>query len=258
MLNFSRFELALGKTAYCKTESHYVIPKKTTGHAVTIPIYLTPRLAYFIGFFLGDGGLKDTGKTLERSGRREYKIIVGDYSEEFTLKIRDVFAELFGTTPPMRYERAYKGQHYYYLNPTCKAIHLFLTAVIGLGQGIHCKKVPQTILDAPTDTQQWFLRGYFDAEGSIHRKYKRKTWVISVHAKEHELLEQIQAMLGTCFGIRKSRLYREKNASKLFVTHQDEVSALVEKGLFTHPDKLFSPIAAVAQPDCSNFTVQQG
>jgi len=242
MLNFSRLLNTYDPSEVCQTQSHYEFCKKTNGQAARLPKEMTPELAYFIGFFLGDGGLKDTRRTLEFHGRREYKIVVGDYSIEFTEKIQQMFRQLFGITPPIRFERAAKGSHYYYVNPTSKSIFLFLTQVVGLGEGKHEKFVPKIILDSPLEIQQWFLRGYFDAEGSIYKKYNRPSWVISVHAKDHRLLEQVQAMMGPAFGLKESRLYREKCASKLFVTRKIEVANLVEKRLFTHPDKLLFPL----------------
>lgn len=72
--------------------------------------------------------------------------------------------------------------------------------------------------------------------------------MVSVHAKEHELLRSIQKLLVECFDIKVTRLYSEANASKLCITHQKDICRLARKVLFNHPDKICK-LAAVAQPD---------
>ena len=47
-------------------------------HKIKLPTYLTPKLAYFVGYFLGDGGLKDIRRSYDLHGRYEHKMIVGD------------------------------------------------------------------------------------------------------------------------------------------------------------------------------------
>ena len=238
-------------------DNYYSITARGAKHTVTLPHMLSPKMSYFIGFFLGDGGLKNTKTTRIRSGKSEYKLIFGDYSRKFTQALGKLFSGLFGFSPKIRNERTRKGEHYYYYNPTSKAVHLFLTKVIGFKEGSYEKYVPEIILKSSSESQKWFLRGYFDAEGSIYRKYKRKMLIISVHAREYGLLKQIQTVLQTSFGLASSRLYKEKKAAKLFITVQSEVFNLLSQGLFTHPDKL-GKYAAVAQPDSVKLALREG
>jgi intein/homing endonuclease len=238
MLNFGSYFERVSAERVKTLEDCFLVTLRRRDQAVRIPRYFTDELAYFLGFFVGDGGLKDTSKTVALTGRREYKIVVGDCSLRFTREIQDVFGRLFGFKPPIRFNRALRGERFFYLDPTFKVVHLFLTTVLGLKEGQYEKYVPPIVFDSSPHIQRWFLRGYFDAEGSVYRKYRRKMWVVSVHAREHSLLVQIQSLLGTAFGVASSRLYREKNASKLFVTRQNEVFKLNRQRLFTHPDKL--------------------
>jgi intein/homing endonuclease len=246
MLNFRDYFTSLGERAEVTAlKDCYLIRLKGSSRFVKLPKKLTPELSYFVGFFVGDGGLKNENPAT--TDKRQYQLIVGDHSRAFTLKLITLFYRIFGFAPPLREERIQKGEEFYYINPTSKAVHLFLTTVIGLKSGKGEKFVPKVILAASKPLQKWFLRGYFDAEGSIYKKYKRKRWVISVHAKDGALLKKIQLLLKNVFGVRFPRLYAEKKYYKLFVTHQDDVFKLIGHKIFTHEAKL-RKYGTVTQP----------
>lgn len=101
-----------------------------------LPAKLTPKLAYFVGYFFGDGGVKDIQKTFKKRRVFEYKIMIAD-EFEFQMKIiQNLFFDLFGIKPPIRYERILKGERTYYINPTNKSVYLFLTTIFGFSQSL--------------------------------------------------------------------------------------------------------------------------
>lgn len=55
-------------------------PQPATISGDRLPDSIGPQLLYFVGYFFGDGGLKNINKTYLKTGRREYKIIISDGS----------------------------------------------------------------------------------------------------------------------------------------------------------------------------------
>ena len=130
---------------------------KLTGnkHSLSnLPDKLTPALAYFVGYFYGDGGLKDIQRTFAKTRRFECKLIIADEFEIQIKIIQKLFQNLFGFKPPIRYERISKGERTYYINPTNKTVYFFLTNIFELPPGPKSDrlKVPRQILVGERET----------------------------------------------------------------------------------------------------------
>lgn len=208
-----------------------------------LPSVLTPSLAYFAGFFFGDGGLKDIERSFMVTKRREYKMIIAD---EFELQIRTVqslYQDLFGKLPPLRFERLSKGEHTVYINPTSKAVYLFLTRTFELpcGPKTSFLSIPTIIWNAPRELQQWFLRGLFDAEGDTRAIEKGFTSAprIKLRMKCIPFVKQVKQLFESSFGIKMNGPYLDKNGASAYVQVERflDIMALSQQSLFLHPIK---------------------
>ena len=46
---------------------------KVNGRITRLPKFLDSRLSYFVGYFFGDGGMKDLNKSFVRCGKEDHK-----------------------------------------------------------------------------------------------------------------------------------------------------------------------------------------
>jgi len=207
------------------------------------PKKLTPPLAYFIGYFYGDGGLKDTQKTFVKTNRFEYKLIIADEFEIQIKIIQKLFQNLFGFKPPIRYERIEKGEHTYYLNPTNKAVYLFLTNVFELPSGpkSYTLKIPKQILISNTCLKKWFVRGIFDADGDTRAVEKGFTSQsrVKLRMKPHKFITGMKSLLESTFNVSVNGPYYDKgnNSSYIQVERFKDLKLLNKQMLFLHPIK---------------------
>jgi len=251
LLALDQFFSKVGEVCYLEEAKDCFFVSVPNSHkCVRVPKYLDDDLAYFVGFAVGDAGLKDTEKTLKKVGRREYKIIVGDRDRAFVRQLlRPLFMKLFHMHVPVRYERLRKGEHYYYVNPTSKVIHLFLTEVIGLKEGKSAKYVPEIIKKSPPRVQRFFVRGYWDADGGIWLARCRGQTEIGVHCRDLELIRDIKEMTERLFGIKLGGVYCDPDGRyyKIVTSRRSEIIKACKYKLFIHPRKIKLANAAVAQ-----------
>ena len=208
-----------------------------------LPNKLTPSLAYFIGYFYGDGGLKDIQKTFVKTGCFEYKLIIADEFEMQIKIIQNLFQDLFGFKPPIRYERIEKGEHTYYLNPTNKAVYLFLTSVFELPPGpkSNALKVPKQILSSSNTLKRWFVRGVFDADGdtrAVEHGFTSQSRV-KLRMKPLGFIKGIKRLLEEVFYVSVNGPYfdKGKHSSYIQVERFEDIKLLNSRQLFLHPIK---------------------
>jgi len=207
------------------------------------PTRLTPKLAYFIGFFCGDGGLKDIQKTFNKTKRFEYKIIISDEFEIQIKIIQKLFLDLFGIKPPIRYERIAKGERLYYLNPTCKRVYAFLTNVFDFPPGPKAGivKIPKQVLDSTSLLQKWFARGVFDADGDTRAVEKGFTSQsrVKLRMKSPAFIRGMKGLLEEVFGVSVNGPYQDKegNSSYIQVERFGDLRKLNKQLFFIHPVK---------------------
>ncbi|MBI2598536.1 MAG: hypothetical protein HYW50_05065 [Candidatus Diapherotrites archaeon] len=214
-----------------------------SGNVTSIPKHLSPKLAYFIGYFLGDGGLKNIWKTFKKFNRFEYKMKIAD---EFLIQIefvRKLFFELFGIYVKIRLERIDKGENTYYIEPSNKIIYQFLTKVFEVPIGKKYEKliIPKTIEAAPTHIKQWFLRGLFDADGdtrAVEAGFKSQAR-IKIRMKKSSLMGNLKKLVQRTFLVSVNGPYLDAGnfSSYLQIERQEDIVKLAKQNFFLHPIK---------------------
>ena len=218
---------------------------KSSTNLFTLPKTLSPKLAYFIGYFSGDGGLKNIFKSFVTSGHYEYKFKVGDEFLIQTQIIRNIFRDLFNFNSPIRTERISKGERYYYINPSSKVVYRYLTSVFEFpcGSKVTALKIPKLILMAPKELRQWFVRGFFDADGAVKtmEQYDTKPGgnYVYLNIRAYNFEKQIIQILKNGFGVNffKPSLYKKDKAWKTGTSSKENIIKLYKQKIFIHPIK---------------------
>ncbi|MFH1391250.1 MAG: hypothetical protein ABIH20_02985 [Candidatus Diapherotrites archaeon] len=224
-----------------QTKDYYLL--SLANRITTLPKYLTPKLAYFIGYFYGDGGLKNIEKSFKITGRFDHKFKIAD---EFLVQIKQIkflFEHLFGLEIPVRFERIHKGERTHYIEMTNKIIYLFLTKVFGLPCGKKDNKLntPQIITNSSTELQQWFLRGLFDADGdtrAVEAGFKSQSRV-KIRMKQLHFISELKPFIESVFKVSVNGPYfdSEGDSAYIQVERQADIIKLSGLNLFIHPIK---------------------
>jgi hypothetical protein len=208
-----------------------------------LPKKLTPKLVYFVGYFVVDGGLKDTPKTYKKVKRFEHKIIICDeflFQVEF---IQKLFKESFGILPPIRTERIEKGEALFYINPTNKVVYRFLTKVFGFPPGSKTEdiKIPQIICNASNEIKKWFIRGVLDADGdtrAVEAGFNSQAR-IKLRMKSKTFIQEMKELIQNVFEVSVNGPYIDKgnNSAYIQVEKKKDIMALGHQNIFIHPIK---------------------
>lgn len=219
---------------------------KRSLHRVSLPKFLCPKLAYFMGYFYADGSLKDVYKSKLKTGKFEHKIKVGD---EFLVQVellRRLFKSLFDLDVKIRTERIEKGENYYYIEVTDKVVYRFITKIFDLPYGPKTGKLkmPPIIFNASPELKKWFIRGVFDADGETRafEYYKNKSLIkprIRLHMKDYLFVKQIKELTFQSFGLNFNGPYIDKNnkATCIEITKIIEIQKAYQQIIFLHPVK---------------------
>jgi intein/homing endonuclease len=232
-----KIDSAFNKLALCEIDYF----SSQGGRKTFLPKVLDSRLAYFVGYFLGDGGLKDVNRSRKVSNHFDYKIKIGDEFERQIRLIQKLFFELFGLDCPIRFERIEKGERLYYIEVATKPVYRFLTQVFGFPPGSKCAnaEVPKLILVAPVELQRWFLRGLFDADGdtrAVERGFVSQSRV-KLRMRSPKLIVQVKQMLKECFCVSVNGPYLDSGSSCVQVERQADIVSLSTQNLFFHSVK---------------------
>ncbi|MFH0954629.1 MAG: LAGLIDADG family homing endonuclease [Candidatus Micrarchaeota archaeon] len=207
------------------------------------PTELNPELAYFVGYFFGDGGLKDVEKSFQKTDHREYKLIIADEFELQMKLIQRLYGRLFGVIPPIRYERIEKGERTLYINPTSKRVYLFLTTVFELPKGSKTSDlhIPKVIWFAPRELQAWFLRGLFDADGDTRAVEAgfRSAPRVKLRMKCISFVQEVKMLFEQVFNMHVNGPYFDKNNASAYIQIErfSDICELSKNVLFLHPIK---------------------
>lgn len=204
---------------------------------------MSPRLAYFIGYLYGDGGLKNIEKSFRATGRFDHKFKIAD---EFLIQInqiKEIFENIFSLKIPIRTERIQKGEKTYYVEMTNKIIYQFLTKVFELpcGKKDNKLKIPKLIENPPREIQQWFLRGLFDADGdtrAVEAGFKSQSR-IKIRMKQRVFISELKPFIESSFDVSINGPYIDsgRNSTYIQIERQKDIVQLHELNLFIHPIK---------------------
>lgn len=175
------------------------------GHNVKLPMVLTPKFAYILGYLLGDGCLKDYRKYIFKRGTPQYPIHFASDSYHFANKILcPYFSEVFGINP-----RIYKmsTEECFEILIGSKVIYYFLNKVCDMPLGKKKGKlvIPSIIKQAPKEIQVNFVAGFFDADGCIYVKRKE----IGIAQADKRFLEELSKLIKS-FGIETRKIYTQR------------------------------------------------
>jgi len=151
-----------------------------TDDALELPDEMTPELAEFLGYFIGDGYVHDGVGV---------KLVVESAAEELDEHLRELGESVFGVTPTVeerdsRRMLSFGGRHlprYFEDNGWTKDAG-------NEGEGAASAFVPEGILRGDEAIAKAFLRGLFEADGTASRK-------IELSTVSETLAKQVQTLL---------------------------------------------------------------
>ncbi len=228
------------RSPYLHLDERWIQPRRKDAHyrLVDIPETWDEDLAYLLGYAVGDGSY--TRSSRHQKGPRRLDVHMNREDAPYVKAVVDrVVARC------LRYRRVPVGVG---AEGEGQPIHLplrtregtqrawvsvhsaaFLRMLQGLGlrpARAHEKSVPHSILVAPREATAAFLRGLFDADGTVSRPGERP--MVSLSSTSRQLIEEVQLLL-LQFGIFSSVItYRAeaKNASRrsglVYVTRAGE------------------------------------
>jgi len=158
-----------------------------TDEDLELPDEMSPELAEFLGYFMGDGYVHDEVGV---------KLVVGSDAEELDEYLRELSESVFGVAPTVedrdtRHTLIFGGRHlprYFDDNGWKKEDG-------NNGEGAASAFVPDEVLSSDEDCAKAFLRGLFEADGTASRKVELST----VSPKLAEQVQTLLLSLGTVF-----------------------------------------------------------
>ncbi len=216
------------RSPYLYLDEKEIQPRRRNAYyrLIHLPETWDEDLAYLLGYAVGDGSYTTPSRNMRAARRLDVHMNVED--APFVKAVVDrVVARC------LRYRRARvgvgggregepvalplrtrEGTRRAWVSIHSTAFLRMLHA-LGLQPAVaHQKRVPESILVAPKDATAAFLRGLFDADGTVSRPGERP--MVSVSSTSRELIEQVQLLL-LQFGIFSTvTTYRAeaKNASR--------------------------------------------
>jgi hypothetical protein len=120
-------------------------------HDVQLPKHITPKLSYFMGWFVGDGHMNEAGSYLIKISEKS--------TYQLNHVLRPLFIDLFSVNPPIF--RRYMGG--FALQVGCKPLYRFIKNVLKLKVGV----IPEIVWQFDSTNKIHFLMGVFDSEGHV-------------------------------------------------------------------------------------------
>jgi ribonucleoside-diphosphate reductase alpha chain len=200
------------RSPYLHLDAERIQPRRHDAHyrLVDIPEVWDEDLAYLLGYAVGDGSYTRHSSRAEHANRLDVHMHVTD--APFVKPIVDRV-----TARCLRYRRErvpagggtvvaeidYPLQTREGTNRAWMSIHsaafLRMLWALGLKPAVAREKaVPESILTAPKEATASFLRGLFDADGTISRPSERP--MVSLSSTSRTLIQQVQLLLGQ-FGV---------------------------------------------------------
>lgn len=175
---------ALATLDYSPGTTGRVLPTRI---APRVPAELSEELAWFLGYFVGDGNLTKSGIGLT----------TGD--EELAHKLCATVESLFGLRACLKLDTS-GGHSRWRVVVHSRELWRFLEAVgINLGDKARAKKIPAPVLRSPESVVSAFLRGYFDADAHAGPEG------IKLSSASEELIRTVQIVLLNCGILSRQR-----------------------------------------------------
>jgi intein/homing endonuclease len=201
-----RPELRWEKLADLRSGDHVVVVKKyaeegtrrysnqairTVGNTI-----ITPRFAQVLGYFIGDG-------CFSRRAGKPSGIILSEGNPKRLDEYRRLCEQAFGVAPTI--SRASKGTSWKIHVNSAQLAEVLLS--LDLTDGALHKRIPAWAFRLADDLKDAFLRGYFEADGTVQRVSINGTEYLSVAAESpnKRLVEDLRELC-TSAGLKVSNL----------------------------------------------------
>lgn len=172
---------------------------------LTLPEEWSPDLAHYLGWLIGDGTTSNTVSTIYGSAEDRTEVL--PRHEDFIREINHGRSPKVSEQPNGTAQLRFGRQQFF----------RFLEG-LGVSRAVAADKtVPASILTAPTDIAAEFLRGLFDADGTVVCNPQKGSYA-GLGSVSRRLLIGVQRLLST-FGIT-SRIYQSRQASEDGYVHR--------------------------------------
>jgi len=206
--NSATLDSALATVAYQPGVAGRVLPTRA---ALRIPAELDETLAWFLGYFVGDGNLNKSGVGLT----------TGD--DELAGRLCDVVVSTFGLRPAVKLDES-AGRRRWRVSVHSRELWRLLEAVgINLKARAREKAIPRLVLRSPKSVMSAFLRGYFDADAYAGAEG------IRLSSSSEELIRTVQIVLLN-YGILSRQRPHSRNITQLEICGASAARFLEEIG----------------------------
>jgi len=165
--------------------------------SLRLPPYLDERLAYLMGYFIGDGHFTKSGIGFTTGDDEQ--------AERIALLLQDI-----GCTPRIKLDISENSRRWRITAHSRNLMDLFVALGIPRSVKARTKQIPSVILKSPEPVVSAFLRGYYDADG-----YAGPSGVILSSASE-AMIKTVQILLLN-YGILSTRRIQAKNSWQLSI-----------------------------------------
>ncbi|MBI4748836.1 MAG: SpoVR family protein [Acidobacteria bacterium] len=172
--NASGIQLALQQAAYQPGRAGKVLPTRV---ALKTNQVLDDRLAWVLGYFIGDGNRTKSGICFT----------TGD--EELAIRLEHTIPEVWGVTPLRHWDPTEVGGRWRVIVHSRELLTWLNSIGINLAEKAPQKRIPDLILRSPKNVISAFLRGYFDADA-----YAGKHGII-LSSSSQNLIHLVQVIL---------------------------------------------------------------
>lgn len=205
---------------------------------VRLPVFITPQLAYFVGYLQGDGSIESN----------KYRVNFSDEYVDQIKRINNLSIKLFGINGRIESTRPILSKKpLYRLEINSIVLNSYLHNIFEINRGVKTDlKIPKLFMENKT-IFKWYLIGLFDADGSLPKKpAKVKQLFIDLTFKDKEFIEQLKEALDL-FGIRTLKPYcrvaKSPNSDfisktwELRIRKKDDMVKFLKLIGFFHPSK---------------------
>jgi len=167
-------DAALAATAY---QPGHVGRTLSTRNSLRLPGELNEDLAWFLGYFIGDGNRTKSGICLT----------TGD--EEIAQRLLNITSSSFGLSAKLKWDATEIGGRWRVVIHSRELLRCLESIGINLEDKARSKKIPALILRSPKSVLSAFLRGYFDADAYAGPEGVR------LSSSSKELISMVQLIL---------------------------------------------------------------
>ncbi|HSK55464.1 MAG TPA: LAGLIDADG family homing endonuclease [Jiangellales bacterium] len=162
-----------------------VAARNVVGRETQLPGKWTTEVAHYLGWLVGEGCLTDDAAVTVYGG--------GQDLEEVLPQHRALLTEAAGFEPTP----SAQANGTYQLRATRGQWRALMTALGVLAGSSKSKRVPQAVFEAPEDAVTGFLRGLFDADGTVINQVAKGTRYVGLGSRSDILLRDVQELLAS-------------------------------------------------------------